>query len=147
MLGTLRPARIDERVVQLLLHVVNDSLLEIRGIVGKHSNPRHRLFHRHVMAGTEGGVEVGSEQALHPISVVLRDRSRRFALTADRLALCAVRDTVSRHDVVVAERSCAHDAEAAERLERAQRLLARGTDRNLSCPPHDGLSHLACARA
>ena len=50
MLRTGWPGRVDECVVQILLNVVNDPLLEIRGIVGEHSNAVDRFLNGRFVA-------------------------------------------------------------------------------------------------
>jgi hypothetical protein len=54
VVGTRWPARIDERVMQILLHVVYDPLFEIRRIVHEHPDAADRLVHDRFMTAAYG---------------------------------------------------------------------------------------------
>ena len=58
VVGTCWPARVDKRVMEILLNVVNDPLLEIRRIVREHSDAADRFLDDRLVAGTNGLLKI-----------------------------------------------------------------------------------------
>lgn len=69
VLGACRPTRVDERVMEKLLDVVDDTLFEIAWVIREHPNARNRLLDRPFMAPTNGRLEIPGEQASYTLCV------------------------------------------------------------------------------
>jgi len=135
MLWTCRPARIDEGIVQILLHVVNDSLLELRRIVGRHANEAGRSLHRRFVRAAYCVQKIPLQQPHYTVHVRLRDRPVVLSFHSGRLARCAVCDSVTNDDVVAAEPLKANDANAS--IEALNEFIALSTGQGRINLPHD----------
>ena len=71
MLGTCRPGRVDEGIVQVLLNVVHNPPLEFRRIIGEHSNAVDRFFHRRFVARADRVLKILLQESHYPVRACL----------------------------------------------------------------------------
>jgi len=122
VLGTRRPARIDKRVMKILLDIVYDPLLEVRWIFAEQSETGSGLRHEHLETGSHGRDEIMLKQANDSVRISLRDSG--FSALPLFLARRAVCHPVPNHNMTRAEEIRTNDAPTAEVVECPKRLPA-----------------------
>jgi hypothetical protein len=110
MLGTRRPARIHERVMEILLNIIDNLLFELFRIVTEHAASSNRLLDRRLVVLPKSHEKVVAEQPDQTVRVRLRDGAFFFPATSDFIARCAVRDAVANLNVALAEHLSTDDA-------------------------------------
>ena len=136
VLGTCRPARIDKRVMEILLDIVDNPLLEIRWTFAQHSQSGSGLDHECLVTGSKGFDEIMLKEANDAVSVSLRDSAAGFSTLSHFLARRAVRHPVPNHKVTRTEQIRTDDARSPEIVERPERLSAREAGNRAITPPH-----------
>ena len=134
MVGTCWPARVDERVMEMLLNVVDDPLLEIRRIVREHSDAADRFVDDRFVARTNGLSKILPQQTSDTVCSRLQDRPVLLPVPSDLLACRAVCHAGPKDEVPTTERPAAHDthAEIIERLDEFRALST--TERSVTLP-------------
>ena len=135
VLGALRPTRVDEGVMQKLLHVVNNPLFEINWILREHAQAGNRFSHHLLMARTEGRNEILFKQESHTLCVRRGDRTLLFPAPSEFLAGRAIRHAIANDHVTPAEHLKADDAKA-EIVQRPRTLPALRADKRGVTLPH-----------
>jgi hypothetical protein len=116
MLRTRWPTRIHERVMEILLNVVNNTLLEVGWIISEYSNPSDGFLDAWLLTAPDSFDEIMHKAPKHAIGVSLGNEI--FPTPSGDIARRAVRYVVPNQDVASAEDLMAHDADTAPSVER-----------------------------
>jgi len=116
MLWTRWPARINERVMETLLNVVNNTLLEVGRIITEYSDPSDRFLDGRLVTAPDSFNEIMHKEPKHAICVSLGNQV--FPTPSGDIARRAVRYAVPNQDVAPTENLMAQDAETAPSVER-----------------------------
>lgn len=143
MLGTCRPARIHESVVEKLLNVVNNPLFEVLCVISEHSDASNRLLHGRFVSTPNGLNEIVPKQAHQTVCVHLGNWPFLFPTSSDYIARRAVCYAITNLNVALAKDLMTHDAQAAPPIER-ERIAAFRTSNGSVNLPHDWFPGLTC---
>lgn len=112
MIRAPRPGCMCEAVVQMLLHVIDNVLLEIGCAVAEQTNAGRRLFHQRLVAGDPGSCKILEDEAVDARFVSFRNTAGLFPKAPDLLARGTVGDTPPGHQVPAAEQLPTDNTEA-----------------------------------
>ena len=113
MIRTSGPTRIDEAVVDVLLHVVDDSLLEISDIVGEQADAGCSLLHNRLVAGADCPGKVLPYQPHYACIVCIRNAAGLFPIPAPFVTARTAPHAAPKYQVTPTEEPPAEKAQSA----------------------------------
>lgn len=97
------PRRVSERVVHVLLDVVDDPLFEIGGVVAEETHARRGLFHHGLVASADGALEILLNEPDHAAFVSVRHAAGLFSNPPRLLARSTIRHTLPDYQMTITE--------------------------------------------
>jgi hypothetical protein len=103
MLWAPWPRRVRERVVHVLLDVVDDPLFEIGGVVAEQTHACRSLFHHGLVARADGALEILLNEADYAVFVSVRHAAGLFSNPPRLLARSTIRNTLPDYQMTITE--------------------------------------------
>src|SRR5690349_1430772 len=121
MIGMVRarwPGRVDETIVDVLLHILNDLRFQLLWPIFEHSDPRRVFFNNSRAHGSDRDLHIVCDTRDNAINIGV-GHTGRFAVAARAFASSAVRDSLTDDGMIRTEGAVTHDAKPRIKAERA----------------------------